>query len=215
MSGFGQLLGTAHTKQRLIRAIVGGTLPHAILLCGPRGSGKKTLAALIASAMNCEQRAVAPNNLPCGECNACKRIKSGNFPDVKYLERADGKATVGAAELREFREDMFLSATEANSKFYIIPEAELLTPAAQNALLKVLEEPPPSVYIILLTTDVGKMLSTIRSRTQYVQMELFSPETLSKHVCLLSVRSKNNGGEYLLVSPLKSVRTVGKQADVL
>ena len=138
---FQRLLGNRETALRLSDAIASGTLPHALLLVGPRGSGKHTLATEIAAAANCERKGVS-DSLPCGVCSSCKRIYDRNFPDVSYLERASGKATIGVDELREFREDMFLSSTESEFKFYIIEEGDLLTPAAQNALLKVLEEPP-------------------------------------------------------------------------
>lgn len=183
---FPRLLGNRETAHRLSEAIASGTLPHALLLVGPRGSGKHTLALEIAAAANCENKADGGAMLPCGICSSCKRIYSGNFPDVSYLERSSGKATIGVEELRDFREDMFLSSTESEFKFYIIEDGDLLTPAAQNALLKVLEEPPKNVHIILLATEADKLLSTIKSRTQYVQMELFDYEELKEHVSELS-----------------------------
>lgn len=179
---FGRLLGNRDTARRLSDAILKGTLPHALLLVGPRGSGKHTLATEIAAAANCENKGDDGYPLPCGVCSACKRIYSGNFPDVSYLEKAHGKATIGVDELREFREDMFLSSTEAEFKFYIIEEGDTLTPAAQNALLKVLEEPPKNVHIIMLVSEADKLLSTIKSRTQYVQLELFDYDELKDHV---------------------------------
>lgn len=182
---FQKLLGNRETALRLSEAIIAGTLPHALLLVGPSGSGKHTLATEIAAAANCESKgADAP--LPCGACSRCKRIYERNFPDVSYLERAHGKATVGVEELREFREDMFLSSTESEFKFYIIEEGDLLTPAAQNALLKVLEEPPKNVHIVMLVSEPDKLLSTIKSRTQYVQLELFDYDELFGHVTELS-----------------------------
>lgn len=182
---FQRLLGNRETALRLSDAITSGTLPHALLLVGPRGSGKHTLATEIAAAANCERKGVS-DSLPCGACSSCKRIYDRNFPDVSYLERASGKATIGVDELREFREDMFLSSTEAEFKFYIIEDGDLLTPAAQNALLKVLEEPPKNVHIILLVSEADKLLSTIKSRTQYVQLELFDYDELFNHVTSLS-----------------------------
>lgn len=183
---FGKLLGNRETARRLSNAILNGTLPHALLLVGPRGSGKHTLATEIAAAANCENKGADGYSLPCGLCSSCKRIYSGNFPDVSYLERSSGKATIGVEELRDFREDMFLSSTEAEFKFYIIEDGDTLTPAAQNALLKVLEEPPKNVHIIMLVSEADKLLSTIKSRTQYVQLELFEYEELKDHVTELT-----------------------------
>ena len=185
---FTKLFGNNDTKIRLSDAIAREALPHALLIVGPEGSGKHTLATEIAAAANCINKNVklAGTKLPCGACSNCKRIYSGSFPDVSILGKSSGKATIGVEELRDFREDMFLSATEAQYKFYIIEDADLMTPAAQNALLKVLEGPPRFVHIILLCTEADKILSTIKSRTQYVQMELFSYDELKNHVLSLS-----------------------------
>ena len=195
---FSRLLGNRETARRLSDAILKEALPHALLLVGPRGSGKHTLAMEIAAAANCQKRG-SDYSLPCGFCSSCKRIYERNFPDVSYLERGSGKATIGATELRDFREDMFLSSTESEFKFYIIEESELLTPAAQNALLKVLEEPPKNVHIIMLVSEADKLLSTIKSRTQYVQLELFDYEELYSHVTSLS----STAHELSLTSPDK------------
>ena len=185
---FTRILGNSDTKLRLCDAIVKGTLPHALLVVGPEGSGKRTLATEIAAAANCfnAEVKIPGTKLPCGACTNCKRIYSGSFPDVSILSRSSGKATIGVEELRDFREDMFLSATESKYKFYIIEDANLMTPTAQNALLKVLEEPPSSVHIILLCTEADMILSTIKSRTQYVQTELFPLEELRRHTVSLS-----------------------------
>lgn len=176
---FPTLSGNAATAKRLGTAVLTDSLPHAILLCGAPGSGRHTLAHLLAAAANCERREETGTPLPCGSCRTCRRILTDNYPDVKWLTRPSGRATVGVEELRLFREDMLLSATEAQHRFYIIEEAELMTPAAQNALLKVLEEPPGGVHILLLTDGVDRMLSTIRSRVQTVRMERLSPEQLT------------------------------------
>ena len=185
---FTRLFGNNDTKLRICDSIIRQTLPHALLIVGPEGSGKHTLATEIAAAANCVNAEVKLSGarLPCGVCVNCKRIYSGSFPDVSTLEKSSGKATIGVEELRDFREDMFLSATESKYKFYVIEDADLMTPAAQNALLKVLEEPPSSVHIILLCTEADKILSTIKSRTQYVQTELFTPDELRIHTVKLS-----------------------------
>ena len=172
MADFARLFGNADTKHRLKRAILGGTLPHALLICGERGSGKRTLALEIASALMCQN--LARGTTPCGECISCKRVREGNHTDVKVLKRQGGKATVGVEEVRIFRDDMFLSPTEANCKVYIVEDADTLTAQSQNALLKVLEEPPSNMYLIMLTTSVDKILSTIKSRTQYISMQIHS-----------------------------------------
>lgn len=183
---FSRLFGNEDARLRLSEAVINGSLPHALLITGPRGSGKHTLAREIAAAMNCKRKNEDGYALPCGECNNCKRIYGGGFPDISLLGRSSGKATIGVEELRDFREDMFLSPTESAYKFYIIEDADLMTPAAQNALLKVLEEPPAAVHILLLASEADKMLSTIKSRTQSVSTEIFGYDTLLSHVCRLS-----------------------------
>lgn len=172
---FSALYGNEATKARLGRAISEGTLPHAFLISGAEGSGKATLALEIAAALNCERRG---GELPCHICNTCRRIKDGSFIDVKRLEKPKDKMTIGVGEVRAFREDMFLSATESDYKIYIVDDAEKMTPNAQNALLKVLEEPPSSVVIFLLSESDDAILTTIKSRAQYVAMERFDEDGL-------------------------------------
>ena len=177
---FPRLLGNEDTKNRIGRAIEGEALPHAFLIGGPSGSGKSTLALEIAAAMNCERRDNTDSALPCGECNCCHRIYEGNFPDVKLLAKKKDKATLGVEAVKDFREDMFLSSTESEHKFYIIDDAECMTPEAQNALLKVLEEPPSAVHILLLAKECDRILTTIKSRAQYVAMSRFEDSVLAE-----------------------------------
>lgn len=217
---FTRLFGNNAIKLRLSDAIKSNTLPHALLVVGGAGSGKHTLATEIAAAANCINKDVkiADAKLPCGICNNCKRIYSGNFPDVNILKRNSGKATIGVEELREFREDMFLSATESQYKFYIIEDADLMTPAAQNALLKVLEEPPNFVHIILLCTESDKILSTIKSRTQYIQTELFDYDQLRSSILALSQDAsgfERSNPEKFKAILLSSGGVIGRALDML
>jgi len=177
---FPRLLGNASTSARIGAAIAAGTVPHAFLIGGPSGSGKSLLAEEIAMALNCENFASEKHSLPCGVCNRCKRIADGNFTDVKILGKKKDKATLGVGEIKDFREDMFLCATESDKKVYIIDDAETMTVEAQNALLKVLEEPPSGVMIILLAKECDRILTTIKSRTQYIPMSRFAEEDILK-----------------------------------
>ena len=177
---FQRLLGNDDTKLRVGRAIEDFTLAHAFLIGGPSGSGKTTLALEMAAALNCEVSSEASVPLPCGRCNSCRRIYEGNFPDLKFLAKKKEKATIGVDEVKDFREDMFLSSTESEKKIYIIDDAECMTVEAQNALLKVLEEPPKNVIILLLATECDRILTTIKSRVQYVPMSRFTEQELSK-----------------------------------
>ena len=151
---FSGLFGNEPLKTRLGGAIRRGTAAHAFLISGPEGSGKMTLAKEMAAAFNCEKRGDGISPLPCHSCNTCRRIFEDGFTDVKTLSKPKDKATIGVGEIRYFREDMFLSATESDYKIYVIDDAERMTPNAQNALLKVLEEPPNNVVIILLTASL-------------------------------------------------------------
>lgn len=174
---FPRLIGNSETKARIGRAIDSGRLPHAFLIGGPSGSGKSTLAIEIAAAMNCR---TDNDKLPCGRCDSCRRIYDGIYPDVKILAKAKDRATLGVDAVKDFREDMFLSSTESEYKIYIIDNAEAMTTEAQNALLKVLEEPPKSVMIILLACECDRILTTIKSRAQYVAMSRFTDEELAR-----------------------------------
>ncbi len=179
---FSGLYGNFSTKSRLGSAIESNTLPHAFLFVGATGSGKKTLAIELAAALNCEKKDDKTSALPCRKCNTCRRIFDGNFTDISWLRRSDGKATIGVEDVRVFREDMHLSATESNHKIYIIDEAERLTANAQNALLTVLEEPPRNVIIILLADSGDKILTTIKSRTQSIAMQRFYSDEIKRYL---------------------------------
>jgi DNA polymerase III delta prime subunit len=176
---FPRLLGNEETKTRVGRAIESDTVPHAFLIGGPSGSGKTTLAIEMAAAINCRNKKNASFPLPCGDCDCCRRIYDGNFPDVKILSKPKDRATLGVDPVKDFREDMFLSSTEAEHKIYFIDDAECMTAEAQNALLKVLEEPPKSVSIILLAKECDRILTTIKSRAQYIAMNRFDDKELA------------------------------------
>ena len=183
MDFFPRLLGNDGIKSRIGSAIRRGKVPHAFLIDGPSGSGKTTLALEIAAALNCEAGIASS---PCGKCNTCRRIYKGEYVDVKTLKRGDDRATIGVAEIKEFRQDAFLSATEAEYKIYVIDDAEKLTPEAQNALLILLEEPPKGVVIMLLANGCDRILTTIKSRAQYLPLSRFTRGELEEHLRALS-----------------------------
>ena len=193
MGYFNRLISNDETKQRLVNAIKSDSLAHAFLISGPSGSGKTTLTLELAAALNCSAEKNAPS-LPCGVCNNCRRIYEGNFPDLKILEKAKDKATIGVDAVKDFREDMFLSSTEAEKKIYVIDDAECMTVEAQNALLKILEEPPENVLLILLANECDRILSTIKSRVQYISMTRFTCEELRSYLLSsdASARSMNS-----------------------
>ena len=190
-SYFPNIFGNDFHKNRIAEAVLDERLPHALLIDGPDGSGKMTFAKEIAAALNCECRSDVTRLFPCGRCNTCRRISEGSFTDVKTLSRADGKATIGVQMIKDFRSDMFLSATESGYKVYIIDEAEKMTPEAQNALLIVLEEPPKNVVIMLLASGTDSILTTIKSRTQYVTTSRFTTEELAGYLDRISQEARS------------------------
>ena len=205
-SYFPDLFGNEFHKNRIALSVLGDKLPHALLIDGPEGSGKMTFATQIAAALNCENKTDETRPLPCGRCNSCRRIQEGGFTDVKILKRTDGKATIGVKEIKDFRADMYLSATESGYKVYVIDEAEKMTTEAQNALLIILEEPPKKVVIMLLASGTDSILTTIKSRTQYVAMTRFDTQELAKHLEQISPEARSlafrdeEGYKALLVS---------------
>ncbi len=176
------LSGNDSVRMRLGALVERDAVPHAFLIEGRLGSGKHTLARELAAALNCENIGDPASSLPCHRCNSCRRIAEGSFTDVKYLKRQKDKATIGVDEVRLFKEDMYLSATESKYKIYVFENAELMTPQAQNALLIALEEPPRDVVIILLCEQADKLLTTIKSRVQHISTSHFSTDELDRYV---------------------------------
>ena len=213
-SFFKELYGNVKAKERLSSAILSDTLNHALLICGPEGSGKRTLAREISAALNCEKRAGSISPLPCGVCNACRRIYEENYPDVKRLRREGSKATIGVEELRLLREDMFLSATESSYKIYIIEEADKMTPNAQNALLKVLEEPPRAVMILLLCEESDKILTTVKSRAQAITLQRFSPAEIVDYLSE-SGRVRTDNRAKAIEDIMSADGRIGKAIEIL
>lgn len=176
---FPALLGNEHLRGILGAAVAQDKPGHAYILEGPPGSGRHTAALAAAAAMSCQGNADVSLPLPCGKCLACRKIAAGVSPDVLFIRRAADRATLGVEAIRDMREDLYIAPNENRRKVYLIEEAELMTPAAQNALLLSLEEPPPYVVFFLLTRDASALLPTIRSRAPILRMQLFDAETLA------------------------------------
>ena len=176
---FPELFGNDAVKERLGRAILSDRLPHALILSGPEGSGRRTLARLLAAALVCERKG---EDVPCGKCENCRRVKEGIFPDLHIITPDEGKSLIPVAKIREMRAEMSLSAVEAGRRIFIIENADGMNTAAQNALLISLEEPPDGVYIILVTESEEALLSTVRSRAQSVKTELFETDELRRYL---------------------------------
>ena len=154
--GFEALLGNERLKENLTGSLRRGRISHFYLISGPAGSGKYTLAKLLAAAILCGKE-----NAPCGICNACRKVFDGNHPDFITVTDPDHK-NIAVKIVREMRDDIFIRPNEADYKIYLF--AQDLGIEGQNALLKVLEEPPKYGIFILLTDNSEKILPTVRSR---------------------------------------------------
>lgn len=172
---FNALIGQNHVVQALTHALSTGRLHHAYLFTGTRGSGKTTIARIIAKCLNCEQ-GVSPT--PCGQCATCKAIEAGCFLD---LQEIDAASKTKVEDTRDLLENVMYAPTQGRYKIYLIDEVHMLSGHSFNALLKTLEEPPAHVIFLLATTDPQKLPITILSRCLQFQLKALSPELLAPH----------------------------------
>ena len=156
--GFESLLGNERVKENLRSSINRGRISHFYLISGPVGSGKRTLAKLLAAAILCKG-----SQRPCGACPACKKVLGSGHPDFITIDDPE-KKTVSVELIRDARADIYIRPNESDHKIYLFPRAQDMGIPGQNALLKVLEEPPPYGVFILLTDNPQKLLPTVRSR---------------------------------------------------
>ena len=171
---FDEVVGQKYVIQTLKNSIKGNHVAHAYLFCGPRGTGKTTVAKLLAKALNCDA-----DNKPCGVCPNCLAIKNGTFPDVIEMDAASNN---GVDEVRDLIDKIKYAPVSGKYKVYIIDEVHMMSTSAFNALLKTLEEPPAHVVFILATTDPQKVLPTIISRCQRFDFTSISKQDIIEHL---------------------------------
>jgi DNA polymerase-3 subunit gamma/tau len=177
-SVFADVIGQEHVTVPLSNALESGRTHHAYLFSGPRGCGKTSSARIMARSLNC---AKGPTPNPCGECQSCKDLVANGPGSLDVIEL--DAATHGLVDdARDLRDKAFFAPVQSKYKIYIIDEAHQLGPGAANALLKVVEEPPPHVIFIFATTEPEKLISTIRSRTHHYPFRLVPPGILGEHL---------------------------------
>ncbi len=173
---FDDLVGQAHVSRTLKNAVAQNRLAHAYLFVGPRGVGKTSTARILAKSLNCVK---GPTVTPCGECDNCREIAGGNSLDVIEI---DGASNNSVEDVRQLRENVRYAPAKGRYKIYLIDEVHMLSPAAFNALLKTLEEPPEHVKFIFATTEPQKVLPTILSRCQRFDLHRIAANLIAKHL---------------------------------
>ncbi|MCK9536428.1 MAG: DNA polymerase III subunit gamma/tau [Bacilli bacterium] len=191
---FSEVIGQEAIVRTLQNSIISGKISHAYLFTGPRGTGKTTVARILAKALNCENKYEAE---PCGKCLVCQEIAASNNPDVVEIDAASNN---GVEEIRDIREKVKFLPSGSKYKVYIIDEVHMLSLGAFNALLKTLEEPPKHVVFILATTEPHKVLPTIISRCQRFDFKALSVKKISELIRKVATEEKFNITEEAVIA---------------
>jgi DNA polymerase-3 subunit gamma/tau len=181
---FDDLVGQSHVSRTLKNAVAQNRLAHAYLFVGPRGIGKTSTARILAKALNCVN---GPTVTPCGICDNCREIAAGNSLDVIEI---DGASNNSVEDVRQLRDNVRYAPAKGRYKIYLIDEVHMLSPAAFNALLKTLEEPPAHVKFIFATTEPQKVLPTILSRCQRFDLHRIPANLIAQHLQFIAGKEK-------------------------
>ncbi|MBC7291338.1 MAG: DNA polymerase III subunit gamma and tau, partial [Actinotalea sp.] len=175
---FAEVIGQEHVTEPLMQALRTGKVTHAYLFSGPRGCGKTTSARILARCLNCAE---GPTATPCGQCESCVELARGGAGSLDVVE-IDAASHNGVDDARDLRERAAFAPARDRFKVFILDEAHMVTPQGFNALLKIVEEPPPHVKFIFATTEPDKVIGTIRSRTHHYPFRLVPPDVLTPYL---------------------------------
>lgn len=179
---FAEVIGQDHVTGPLMQALRSGRVNHAYLFSGPRGCGKTTSARILARTLNCAKNTPeSPIDTPCGECPSCVELARGGSGSLDVVE-IDAASHNGVDDARDLRERATFAPARDRYKIFILDEAHMVTPQGFNALLKIVEEPPPHIKFIFATTEPDKVIGTIRSRTHHYPFRLVPPDVLSPYL---------------------------------
>ena len=206
---FAEVVGQDHVTEPLQQALRTGRIHHAYLFSGPRGCGKTSSARILARSLNCEK---GPTPEPCGECDSCVALAPNGAGSLDVIE-IDAASHGLVDDARDLRERAYFAPVSSRFKIYVIDEAHMVTAQAFNALLKVVEEPPPHVKFIFATTEPEKVLSTIKSRTFHYRFRLIPPAILREFLAGLCEREGIKADP--LVLPLVVRAGAGSARDAL
>ena len=178
---FGEMIGQSQVTEPIMTALRGDRVGHAYLFSGPRGCGKTTSARVLARCLNCAE---GPTDVPCGVCDSCVELGRNGGGSLDVVE-IDAASHGGVDDARDLRERAIFAPVSSRFKVYVIDEAHMVSSAGFNALLKLVEEPPPHLKFVFATTEPEKVIGTIRSRTHHYPFRLVPPGQLSDYMASL------------------------------